>query len=228
MMWQGIYSSSVTYNFGDVVSDVVNQNTYMCIADGTLNKGLSTNANWALMLSVAAAISNANTAASLADTARDNANTATATANTAAGNADIKAALADAKAAFAQTQGDHAKTQGDMALERGTSLVNKGTYSATTTYKPLNIVVYKNGVYQSIVQSTGIVPTNTANWVLLLQSTASVTWSSILEKPTNLETIEGSQAKVDAKAKEITDRLDLEKDVDVALAAGLQVVKATK
>ena len=102
MKWQGTYSSSVRYDFGDVVTDSVKQSIYMCIADNTLNKPLTSTANWATMVSVADAISSANAPTANANTARDNANTATTATNEAATNANTKATNAQAQADYAK------------------------------------------------------------------------------------------------------------------------------
>ncbi|GAF07581.1 WD40 repeat domain-containing protein [Paenibacillus pini] len=183
MNWLGTYSTSTTYNFGDIVVDSLNQTLYMCILDGTLNKALTTVVNWTTLVSVASAISNANTATTQANTARDNANTATTSANNAATSANTKATFAQTQGDYAKAQGDYAKDKAEKAIEVGTSLINRGTYSNTLAYKPLNIVVYDSGVYQNIVQSTGILPTNSSYWQLLMQTSTSVTWDTISGKP---------------------------------------------
>jgi hypothetical protein len=120
----------------------------------------------------------ANTAASAANTAKTNADTATSLANTAASNADDSADNADLKAAYALEQGDYAKAKGDYAAE----LSNKGEYDNGVTYKPLNIVVYNDAVYQNILQSTGVLPTNTTYWKMIMQLSVSTTWNSVINK----------------------------------------------
>lgn len=69
MVWKGTYSSATTYNFGDTVVDSVNENVYICILDGTLNKVLTTTANWTLLLSVSTVIANATSATTSANNA---------------------------------------------------------------------------------------------------------------------------------------------------------------
>lgn len=111
MLWKGVYSSTITYNFGDVVSDDINQNVYTCVLDGTLNKALTTTANWTLLMSVTSAITSANTATNAA-------NNAAITANTAATNADNKTALAitaTTNANTATTAANTAKSNADTA-----------------------------------------------------------------------------------------------------------------
>ncbi|MEK4008324.1 hypothetical protein [Paenibacillus sp. FSL H3-0333] len=124
MLWKGIYSSSVTYNFGDVVSDSINQNVYMCILDNTLNKPLTTTTNWSLLVSVSSAIASANTATS-------DANSATSAANSAAINADNKASLAvtaTTNANIATTAANNAKD----ATNTATALASTATTNANT------------------------------------------------------------------------------------------------
>lgn len=120
----------------------------------------------------------ANAAASAANTAKTNADAATGLANTAASNADDSADNADLKAAYALEQGDYAKAKGDYAAE----LSNKGEYDNGATYKPLNIVVYNDAVYQNILQSTGVLPTNTTYWKMIMQLSVSTTWNSVINK----------------------------------------------
>lgn len=48
------------------------------------------------------------------------------------------------------------------------ALVNKGAYNSTTTYKPLNMVRYSGAVYTCKSECTGVLPTNTSYWELLI------------------------------------------------------------
>ncbi|WP_339198622.1 hypothetical protein MKY95_10225 [Paenibacillus sp. FSL P4-0176] len=192
--WQGTYTPVNTYHFGDIVTDTVNENIYMCVADDTLNVDFTNENHWTLMISISTVLSSAKVATEEAIEAIVQTVNATATAIAAATNADEKAGQAEAQASYAEIQGDYAKAQGELAYDRGTSLANKGMYNSTITYKPLNIVVYESGVYQNIKESIDILPTDTTHWSLLLQTNTSVTWDSIAGKP-NVETVEGSQEK---------------------------------
>jgi hypothetical protein len=70
------------------------------------------------------------------------------------------------------TQATYAKNQGDYAKSQGNALVFKGEYDPETAYVPNNVVRYEGSVYVNTVASTGIVPTNTANWGYAIDYTA--------------------------------------------------------
>lgn len=56
---------------------------------------------------------------------------------------------------------------------KANGLSNKGAYSAATTYFIDNVVTYGTATYVCTVDPTvNIVPTNTANWKLFVQSEA--------------------------------------------------------
>jgi hypothetical protein len=57
---RGIYSTSTTYSAGDIVQDSVNENVYQSLVDGNLNKNLTDSSKWQLLISVSAAVANAN------------------------------------------------------------------------------------------------------------------------------------------------------------------------
>ncbi|MEK5036288.1 hypothetical protein MKY96_33085 [Paenibacillus sp. FSL R7-0302] len=131
MAWKGTYSASITYNYGETVVDSVNQNVYMCILDGTLNKALTTTTNWTLLMSVAAAINSANTATTAANTAKDAANTAKTNADTATGAANTAATHANTQGDYAKVQGDYAKEQGALATAKKDDLDSSVTRANT-------------------------------------------------------------------------------------------------
>lgn len=80
-----------------------------------------------------------------------------------------------------------------MAIAGKVAITPKGNWSASTAYQKLDLVYYNNGSYVSIQPSTGITPTNTAYWMLVLQSENKADIQSII----NGETKVGDADKLD-------------------------------
>lgn len=80
-----------------------------------------------------------------------------------------------------------------MAIAGKVAITPKGNWSASTAYQKLDLVYYNNGSYVAIQPSTGITPTNTAYWMLVLQSENKADIQSII----NGETKVGDADKLD-------------------------------
>jgi chemotaxis protein histidine kinase CheA len=179
--WKGVYSTSITYQYGDFVIDSTSQKMYLCIKDSTLNVALSVVANWAPILDISAIVTATITATTNANTATTNANTATTNANDATASATNAATLANNAATEANTAktnteaatiaANTATTNANNAVDTANSLVertvSKGVYSASTTYYPNNVVTYNGSSYMCTVQALNKVPTDTGYWQLL-------------------------------------------------------------
>jgi hypothetical protein len=57
---RGVYSTSTTYSAGDVIRDSLDENIYQSLVDGNLNQILTDTSKWQLLVSVSAAVANAN------------------------------------------------------------------------------------------------------------------------------------------------------------------------
>lgn len=148
---KGVYSTSVTYYMGDIVTDAVNQNMYWSLIDNNTNIPLTDTSKWQLLVSVTSVVNSANTATSNANTATTNANTATANANNAA----------------------------NLANNTANALSHKGTYSAATAYIPNNIVYYNGTSYMCVANTTGNAPNaSSAYWKKLEGFNWQSTYSS--------------------------------------------------
>lgn len=109
MVWKGVFSSTLVYQFGDVVTDDKNEKIFMCVSDHVSEPNLSDSPNWVLLISVAEAISNVSIATNQAVTASANATQSASSANDAAGNAT-------AQANYAKEQGNYAYKQASQII----------------------------------------------------------------------------------------------------------------
>lgn len=110
-------------------------------------------------------------------------------------NAIIATSDNQASGNYANEQGIYAKAQGDEVKAIQLNLVNKGDYNDSAVYHPLNIVIFEHALYQNIVMSTGIKPTNTTHWVKILDTITGIDWNAIPNKKIASETEDGILSK---------------------------------
>jgi hypothetical protein len=110
------------------------------------------------------ALDSVNDAVNNAQTATSEANASATLAQQKADLAQQKADLADSKANLAQTATTDANT---VKVQMETHLANSvflGNYDPLVSYKKNNVVRYDNAIYINILDSTGVLPTNSTNW----------------------------------------------------------------
>ena len=97
--------------------------------------------------------------------------TAAAAAKTAAQTAQTNAETANTNAQDAKTAALSAKTDAQTAASTATAaaaaMQECAAYSSTKAYAVGNMATYNGSTYRCTVACTGVVPTNTANWLLI-------------------------------------------------------------
>lgn len=81
-----------------------------------------------------------------------------------------------------------------MAVAGKVAITPKGNWSSGISYQKLDLVYYNNASYVSIQPSTGVVPTNTTYWMLVLQSASEADLEAIISGATkvgNAKTLNG-------------------------------------
>ena len=111
-----------------------------------------------------AAAESANTNAQTARTDAQTAKTAAETANTNAQTAKADAQTAQSAAENAST---NAQNAAQTATQAATAMQECAAYSSTKAYAVGNMATYNGSTYRCTVACTGVVPTNTANWLLI-------------------------------------------------------------
>lgn len=85
-----------------------------------------------------------------------------------------------------------------MAIAGKVAITPKGNWSANTAYTKLDLVFYDNASYVAIQPSTGVTPTNTSYWMLVVQSAGGADLEAIINGTTqvgNAKTLEGNGAE---------------------------------
>ena len=97
--------------------------------------------------------------------------TAAANAKTAAQTAQTNAETANTNAQDAKTAALSAKTDAETAASTATAaaaaMQECAAYSSTKAYAVGNMATYNGSTYRCTTACTGVVPTNTANWLLI-------------------------------------------------------------
>lgn len=85
-----------------------------------------------------------------------------------------------------------------MAIAGKVAITPKGEWNANTAYTKLDLVFYENASYIAIQPSTGVTPTNTAYWMLVVQSAGGADLEAIINGTTqvgNALTLDGHEAE---------------------------------
>lgn len=164
---QGQWNSGVTYFYGDVVYDSVNQNLYMSIVDNNLNQALTLTSKWQLQITVAPIISTLNTT----NTNVTNAESSRVTAES--GRVTAESGRTSAESARVSSEitrsGNEATRQSNETarIGRDTAYQLLEAYNNTHSYVPLNKVTLGGQTFQCILATTGNTPPNSTYWTLI-------------------------------------------------------------
>lgn len=85
-----------------------------------------------------------------------------------------------------------------MAIAGKVAITPKGEWNANTAYTKLDLVFFENASYVAIQPSTGVTPTNTAYWMLVVQSAGGADLEAIINGTTqvgNAKTLDGHGAE---------------------------------
>jgi len=85
-----------------------------------------------------------------------------------------------------------------MAVAGKVAITPKGEWNANTAYTKLDLVFYDNASYVAIQPSTGVEPTNTSYWMLMVQSAGGADLEAIINGTTqvgNAKTLDGHGAE---------------------------------
>lgn len=85
-----------------------------------------------------------------------------------------------------------------MAIAGKVAITPKGEWNAQTAYTKLDLVFYENASYVAIQPSTGVEPTNTSYWMLMVQSAGGADLEAIIDgtqQVGNAKTLDGHEAE---------------------------------
>lgn len=94
-----------------------------------------------------------------------------------------------------------------MAIAGKVAITPKGEWNANTAYTKLDLVFYDNASYVAIQPSTGVEPTNTSYWMLVVQSAGGADLDGIINgdiQVGNAKTLDGHEADVFAKKVDLS------------------------
>lgn len=99
-----------------------------------------------------------------------------------------------------------------MAIAGKVAITPKGEWNANTAYTKLDLVFYENASYVAIQPSTGVTPTNTAYWMLVVQSAGGADLEAIIDGTTqvgNAKKLDGHEVDDFAKKDDLSDFVPL-------------------
>jgi hypothetical protein len=196
--FKNTYSSTTTYNAGDIVNDSTLQKLYICLADGTTNIPLTNTSKWQLIIDVSSIVNTLNTTntnVTNAENARVSAeNTRVSQENTRVSQESSRVTAESGRVSAESTRVSQENTRQSQETTRQnqeatrqsnetarqtaiSNVIHRGPYNSSTSYAVNNSVSYNGSTYRCIQASTGNLPTNPTYWTLeaAAGSVASVT-----------------------------------------------------
>jgi hypothetical protein len=184
---KGVYSTSTTYDAGDIVEDSTYHNVYQSKVNSNLNQSLTNTAKWQMLLSVQSTIDTLNTTntnVTNAESSRVTTESSRVSAESGRVGAESSRVSAESGRVSAEstrsgnesTRQSQETTRVSQESSRQTTINNinaaisnlkhKGAYDSATVYVENNSVNYNGSTYRCILTSTGNLPSDTTYWTL--------------------------------------------------------------
>lgn len=103
-----------------------------------------------------------------------------------------------------------------MAIAGKVAITPKGEWNANTAYTKLDLVFYDNASYVAIQPSTGVEPTNTSYWMLVVQSAGGADLEGIINgdiQVGNAKTLDGHEAEYFAPYEKVVSGVVLSSNI---------------
>lgn len=194
---RGVYSTSTTYKFGDIVEHSSYQKLYQSKIGNNLNNPLTDTTKWQLLIDISneintinttnANVSNAESARVTSETGRVNAESSRVSAESSRVSVESSRVTAEnTRQSNESTRQNNETTRQSQESTRQTNTTNainninatrdsysyKKEYNNTTAYVVNNQVQYNGTTYICIKNTTGNVPTNATYWSVFAQKGA--------------------------------------------------------
>jgi hypothetical protein len=198
--WRGNWSSSATYNLGDLA--FINFSTWLSLTtNSNVNPTTDTHGNWALFAQGTAGPSGAtgSTGASgqgLRWTGDYNSGRAYSVNECVGFSNSAFVCIAHTTPGIAPLVGGvHSAVDSHWSLMAlGQPLIWQGAYVGGNTYYANDVVTYNGSTYVAITSSTNMPPTSTDNWALILSNTITVSQITATGTPSSSTFLRGDGA----------------------------------